>query len=400
MDRSCLWAVIAVVSASLAGCSSGPAEVTRAKEVIAERPSEDGEYHKYALSIMAGSQAPHARELIIEAISGGSRVAAAEAIRGLEGQADEETSAALRAAFSKGGAVKAQAAAVLAGAGDTAALEWLAGQLGQGGYVLPTAAMTALAGTEHDERVRTALRGLIWSKDLPTRNEGYAMLGAIRSPWSVPLLVEGLDKEFGQERVEPIVALGRAGDPSAIPLIGKWVNTQGLVLASLEALGRIGDGQAVGAIEPMLDHEQPVVRAYAAAAAWRVGARDAAMAVIPSLLSDGDPAARRALAAQLAGADGDEVTAWLIQLTGDDDIDARAEAYRGLVGRQGAGLAAAFAAGAQDSSYEVSTIALAGLAKTGEASHSAALGPLLESDNPYVAISAAHTVLELAGTQR
>ena len=44
-------------------------------------------------------------------------------------------------------------------------------------------------------------------------------------------------------------------------------------------------------------------------------------------------------------------------------------------------------------------IALSGLALVGDASHSAALGPLAKSDNPYLAISAAHTILELAGSQ-
>jgi len=399
MHRPYRWLALLAGLALAAGCSSEPAEVSLAREVLAKKTVEDSRYRLYALSIMAGSRAPHALTMIREAISGENRVAATEAIRGLDGAADEETLAALSVAFGKGGSVKAQAAAVLAGAGDADAVAWLSEQLGQGGHVLPATAMAALAGTEHAEAVRMSLRGLIWSKDLSTRNEGYAILAEVRAPWTVPLLLEGLGKEFGQERVEPIVALGRVGDPSAAEAIRSWVNTQGLVLASLEALGRLGDEDSLAAIEPQLDHEQARVRAYAAAAAWRLGARDAAMAVIPALVADEDPVVRRTLAEQLLGAAGDEVAAWLSQLAADGDKDVRAEAFRGLVGRQDPGLAARFVEGAQDADYEVATIALSGLAQAGDATQSAALGPLLESDNPYLAISAAHTILALAGSQ-
>ncbi len=90
------------------------------------------------------------------------------------------------------------------------------------------------------------------------------------------------------------------------------------------------------------------------------------------------------------------------QLAQDGDKSVRAEAYRSLIpalpGPDPA-LATLFAAGAQDPDYEVSTVALSGLALTGDSSQTAALAPLLESDNPYLAISAAHAVLCLAGSQ-
>ncbi|NIL99564.1 MAG: hypothetical protein GTO30_03760, partial [Acidobacteria bacterium] len=184
---------------------------------------------------MGGSTAPHAREAIAAAIAGPYRAAATEAIRGLTGPADEATQAALRTAFGTGGSVKVAAAAHLAASGDAEAIEWLAGELGRGGGVLPAEAMAALATTEHSEKVRDALRGLIWNKNISIRNEGYMLLGQVGAPWSVSLLLEGLDKEFGEKRVEPIVGLGRTGDPSAAEAIHPWVETQGLVLASLEA---------------------------------------------------------------------------------------------------------------------------------------------------------------------
>jgi len=399
MQRSDRWPLVLAAVALAVACSSEPAELARARAVLAEKTVEDNAYRNYALSIMSDCEAPHARSMVLEAIAGNNRAAASEAIRGLGRTNDEETLAALRTAFATGGSLKALAASVLAETEDAEAVEWLAGQLGQGGQVLPAPAMVALAETEHSEAVRSALRGLIWSKDLSTRNEGYAILGEVGAPWAVQLLLEGLDKEFGQERVEPILALGRLGDPAAAEAIRKWVNTQGLVLASLEALGRLGDESSLDAIEPQLEHEQPLVRAHAAAAAWRLGGRDAAMAAIPALVADEDSTVRRALAEHLSDAAGDEVAAWLTQLAADGDKDVRAEAYRSLVGRQVGGLAERFAEGAQDADYEVATIAMSGLALAGDATHSAALSPLLKSDNPYLAISAAHTILVLAGSQ-
>ncbi len=219
MHRPYRWPTLLAGLALAAACSSEPAEVSRAREVLAEKTAEDSSYHLYALSIMSGSDAPHARSMILEAIAGENRVAASEAIRGVSQSTDEETLAALRMAFGKGGSVKALAASVLAVIGDAEAIEWLAGQLGQGGQVLPGPAMAALAGTEHAEAVRQSLHGLIWGKDLSTRNAGYAILGEVGTPWAVELLLEGLDKEFGQERVEPIVALGLVGDPAAAEAI-------------------------------------------------------------------------------------------------------------------------------------------------------------------------------------
>jgi HEAT repeat protein len=90
----------------------------------------------------------------------------------------------------------------------------------------------------------------------------------------------------------------------------------------------------------------------------------------------------------------------LTQLTRDADAEVRTEAFRALRGRAGEGLAETFAEGAQDPDYEVATIALAALAQTGDRSQSAALAALLESENPYLAISAAHTILTLAGSPR
>ena len=195
MHRSVRWPLVLAAVALTVACSSEPARVGRARAVLAERIVEDSAHYLYAISIMSGSDAPHARAMIAEAIGGSDRAAASEAIRGLGQDADEETLAALHTAFGTSGALKALAAAVLATREDAEAIEWLAAQLGQGG-VLPAPAMVALAETQHSDAVRTALRGLIWSKNLSTRNEGYGILGDVGAPWAVELLLEGLDKEF------------------------------------------------------------------------------------------------------------------------------------------------------------------------------------------------------------
>jgi hypothetical protein len=71
-------------------------------------------------------------------------------------------------------------------------------------------------------------------------------------------------------------------------------------------------------------------------------------------------------------------------------------ALRSLAPRARAGDAAAFVAASGDAEYEVATVALnvlAGLEATEEEIDQ--LRPLMDSDNPYIALSAAHTVLAL-----
>jgi HEAT repeat protein len=380
----------------LGACASGPAELSAAQKLLESKLTEDPQFQNYALSIMADSDAPHARSARLAAIAGGARASTSAAIPSLDPQNAEEL-AALEGLFAGRGVLKMQAAARLAESGNAVALEWLASQMGKGGTVLPATAMNALAATDRGEAVQQALRGMIWSKDLSTRNEGYEILGQVEQPWAVDLLLEGLDKEFAEDRVGPIAALGAHGDLRAVQPVLKWIQTQGLVEASLDTLGRLGDSSAVAKITPLLENEQPVVRVFAASALWRLGEGEPAKATLGALIDSEEGNVRQAVASELAKIADPQASSWLAQLATDADAEVRTEALRALVAAPASTDGALLAQAANDESAEVATLALGGLAEVGSAEQAAALSPLLKSPNPYVAISAAHTILSIHG---
>jgi HEAT repeat protein len=138
---------------------------------------------------------------------------------------------------------------------------------------------------------------------------------------------------------------------------------------------------------------------YAAVAAARLGALEPAGQTLTPLLTHEDRAVRGDLVVQLKRIEADPATAWLIAMTDDPDKLVRAEAYRGLIGRPAQGLAEIFQRGGQDPAYEVACVALTGLASVGDRRHVAEVAALMDSDNPYVAMAAAHAVLALGANQ-
>jgi len=380
----------------LGACASGPAELSTAQKLLDTKLAEDPQFQSYALSIMADSDATHARSARLAAITAGGRAATSAAIPSLDPQ-DAEELAALEGLFAGRGVLKMQAAARLADGANAEALEWLASQMGKGGTVLPATAMNALAATERSEDVRQALRGMIWSKELSTRNEGYEILGQIEQPWAVDLLLEGLDKEFAEDRVGPIAALGAQGDPRAVKPVLKWIQTQGLVEASLDTLARLGDPSAATKIAPLLQNEQPIVRVFAASALWRLGDGGAAQETLGVLVDSEEASVRQAVATELGKVTEPQAISWLTKLATDADPDVRIEALRALVAAPASVDSALLVQAAGDESYEVATLALNGLAEVGSAEQAAELAPLLENSNPYIAISAAHAILSIHG---
>jgi len=233
------------------------------------------------------------------------------------------------------------------------------------------------------------------SDDQATRDEAYGVLGAIKQPWAVPMLLDGLKNEHGEARLQPIVSLGHTGDPAVAAKIVPFVNTQGLVFASLEALGGLGNESSLSAIQPMLEHEQPLVRVYAGTAAWRLGHEDLATPVLEPQVEAEDPVVRRNLAEQLAPIDAPAASQLLVRLSADDDRDVCISALRALSGRSGPEVEAALIAATQSSDYQVASAALDALADTGGAGALAAAKARLDDENPYVEVTAAHAVLTL-----
>jgi HEAT repeat protein len=136
---------------------------------------------------------------------------------------------------------------------------------------------------------------------------------------------------------------------------------------------------------------------YAGVALWKIGEEAAALEVLEPLSVDEDAMVRLNLAEQLDDVENAGATGLLITLGRDEDPNVRTAAVRSLIGR-GSPEASAFVLEAiGDEHYEVSTLALNGLARTGSPADVEGLLPLLDSGNPYVALSAAHAILAIEG---
>jgi len=322
---------------------------------------------------------------------------AREAVYAVQGDPPEEAREALRSVFAnKSGALKLQAAVALARLGDAEALEWLETEISGGGAALSLPAVKVLAEHGESEAVETTVRSYMASDSLDTRNEAYAALGEIGQDWATKLLLEGLDNERGEDRQQAIIALGRTGDPAVAKKIVKFHNTQGLVFATLEALGALGNPDTVAAVEAMTTHDEKTVKIYAAAALWRLGDAERAMAVLEPLLQDEDPMLRNLVAEQLEPVAAPEAREWLTRLASDADKQVRLSALRSLASAATAEETPVFLRAAEDEDYEVATVALGALAKLGLPPEATTqLAPLLDSGNPYVALSAANALLTL-----
>jgi HEAT repeat protein len=398
LRRFAVVPLLAVLAAFLVGCPGGEDGATRqAKAVFEQTMASNPEYAKYAVTVAHASRSPWARQRIIELIGSEHYPTALEAVRALQKDPPPEATEALQNVFAnKRGALKLQAAIALGRLGDQQALDWLATEIEGGGAALNLDAAQLLAEQGNIEPLKEQFRKFLAAEQLDTRNEGYALLGAIGEPWATEMLLEGLGNEHGEDRQQAIIALGNTGDTEVANKIVRFYNTQGLVFATLEALGNLADPATVEAAEAMLGHDEKPVRVYAAVAAWRMGNAEKAIAVLEPLTNDEDPMTRRLVAEQLAPVEEEPAKQWLVALAQDADPTVRLAALRSLAPRARAGDAAVFVAASGDAEYEVATVALnvlAGLEATEEEIDQ--LRPLMDSDNPYIALSAAHTVLAL-----
>ncbi len=75
--------------------------------------------------------------------------------------------------------------------------------------------------------------------------------------WMVPFLLVALKNPDPQNRMEAAYCLGRIGDPVSVPSLVEVLEQDpayDVIVYVTDALGRIGDPQAAGAIEPLLDY--------------------------------------------------------------------------------------------------------------------------------------------------
>jgi HEAT repeat protein len=299
----------------------------------------------------------------------------------------------------KSGALKLQAAVALARLDSEQAFTWLKEQVTEGNAILSIPVVELMAEREETELFRPQLIKLMKSDSLLSRNEAYAILGALKRPWSTALLADGLDNEHGEDRQTAIAALGTTGFPEVADRIKKFASTKGLVFVTLEALGELGNPDSIPLLEGRLNHEQSLVRVYAAIALWKLGGEERAVSTLEPLLGDEDPVVRRLIAEQLGALSGESAVEWLGLLAGDEDREVRLHAMRSLAFIATPAEAARLVEAAGDEDYEVATAAINGLAKVGGPEATAALAPLLESENPYLALSAANAILAIDSRQ-
>lgn len=389
-------AVCALGVVSVLACPAGDSGVRNAQETFTQTLQTDSNHAAYGLALLAKSQTPFAHETIAGALRADHAQTAREAVKAIVDSPPESTREALRGVFeTKGGLLKLNAAQALANLGDPEALEFVSQETLSGGATLSAPIARLIAEGPRVDELKAIMAKRMASEDKSLRDEACGLLGEIQQPWATSLLLTGLGKERGEDRQQAIMSLGRSGDPAVAPELHGFVNTQGLVFATLEALGELGNPASLETVKKMTDHEEPLVRVVAAAAAWKLGDEATALAVLGPLATDEDQRVRLNVAQQVRQIEGPAATDLLRGLLADEDHSVRLEAIRGLADRAEPGMEALFVDALADKSYEVSTSALDALAQIGGTASLEPIQAQLVNQNPYVVMSAANAFLEI-----
>jgi len=145
-----------------------------------------------------------------------------------------------------------------------------------------------------------ALRALVDALRLPPVPDDVERAIAAAGPPAVPWLAREVTGANLATAARAIGLLGRTGDARALAPLALAARKRGpLVLAAVEAIGRLGDPAAVPILAEACESPEPEVRQAALAGLTTVGAPEA-VAVLERGLADGDPGVRAA-AAELAG---------------------------------------------------------------------------------------------------
>jgi HEAT repeat protein len=382
----------------MVGCAPGEdPQVAKARTVLQSLAAQDQEYERYALTIADGSDSPEAMERVIAGIGADNFQTALVALDALGDDPSAEATEALRQLFQNGGgALKRGAAIQLGRAGDAEALDYLKAQLSDPQQLLSIPTVVLVGESDDDGAfLGPILAERLKSDDLGLRNEAYGALGELNTPWANEMLVAGLGKEKGEERQQVIRAVGRTDDPAMAGKIERYASTQGLVFVTLEALGNLGNPESVNAVKPMVSNDSAPARTYAAAALWKLGEKSDAITVVNELMQDPDPTVRRMLAEQLGSIDDEEARSRLAALAEDGAKEVRVETMRAIAAAPGPEFEGVLVQASADPEYEVSTVALNLLARVGRGGAVDQIAPLMDSENPYVAMSAAEAILSI-----
>lgn len=387
--------VACLAGLALVGCSgAGPSG--KALQAYQTTMAQDQGYQIFGIETAARSSATATEAFLIEGAQAKPYKVSQAALRGLVDRPVPGATEALTAAFeAKGGAQKQLAALALARSGDAGSQAWLVEQLSADPAGVTPDVLVYLAEMGDDDAVKPILADRVGNDDEPTRDQAYLTLGRIPKPWSAQLLLAGLKSEHGARRKEAISALGNVGDPAVVPEIKKFTNTQGLVFATIEALGKLGGDDAIASLQKAADTEEPLVRLYAGAGLWRAGDVETGKGIVDGYVADEDPTLRLNVAQQLAGIEDAAAREILLILAHDDDPTVRTEALRGLLHNGGPELEASLLDVLQVEDYQAVTIALECLGRYAGATALPSIEPILDSGNPYLVIASANAILEI-----
>jgi HEAT repeat protein len=395
---------ILVIAAAMLVTDCGPRQdprVRKARQVLAEVSAGDPQFAVYALEVAARSSSPASEQVILDHLGATDYQIAYAAARAAFNRPSPAFEEGLRALFSsKGGVVKIEAAAALAELGDEASVEWLRENLTDGSGAPSPRVVRYLAGAGEEDRVRPVLEQALASEHQEQRDQVYMLLGEIGTPWAAELALAGFEKERGEGRREAIAAIGKTGDESHATRIQKFINTKGLVFVTIEALGDLGNAKWAPAVREMLGREEKPVKIYAAVALWKLGEAAAVKKDLDALFVDPDWEVRLRLAEQLATVKDPQALSMLATLAEDQEPKVRMEAIRNLSRRaQEVGLEPILAGRLEDPAYDVKALSLDTLAMVGGPAIVDSIVPLMDDENPYVAISAANAVIEILARQ-
>lgn len=387
--------VVCLVGLAVVGCG-GAGGSSKALQAYQDTMAKDQAFQIFGIETAARSSATATEAFLIEGAQAKPYKVSQAALHGLVDRQVAGATDALAAAFeAKGGAQKQLAAVALARGGDADARGWLVEQLSTDPNGVTSDVLVYLADMGEDDAVKPILADRVGHDDEPTRDQAYLTLGRIPKPWSAQLLLAGLKSEHGARRKEAISALGNVGDPAVVPQIKKFTNTQGLVFATIEALGKLGGDEAVASLQKAADTEEPLVRLYAGAGLWRAGDVETGKGIIDGYVAAEDPTLRLNVAQQLAGIEDAAARDILLTLAHDDDPTVRTEALRGLLHNGGPEIEGPLLDVLQVEDYQAVTIALECLGRYAGATALPAIEPLLESTNPYLVIASANAILEI-----
>jgi HEAT repeat protein len=206
------------------------------------------------------------------------------------------------------------------------------------------------------------------------------------------LLIEQLDSEDLEARQSAVLALGRIGDPSAVPALVKTLNADGeLIIPAAGALAKIGDRRAFEALLGLIGHKDAAVRQAAVAAINSLGHPDMpARACV--LLGDADPRVRES-AVKIAGYFGyRECAESLIGLCEDPDENVRRAAIEHIPYLEDVRVAAIVAGAIKSGSPRVRASAAQALAQVDAAQAVAHLLEAMGDEDAWVRYFAARSV--------